>query len=79
MAASEDEFILETLLNGCFSQWQLQIFIYFRNSYTYFTFLKFDVMLRRNEFLFFSNKSFGAKCKLHTELSLNFIPKQYFS
>ena len=76
MAASEDKFILEIFLNGCFSQWQLQIFIYFRNSYTYFT---FNVMLRRNEFLFFSNKSFGAKCKLHTELSLNFIPKQYFS
>ena len=38
MAASEDEFILETFLHGCFSK-QLQTYIRFRNSYTYFTFL----------------------------------------
>ena len=34
-------------------------------------------MLKRNEFLFFFSKGFGAKCK-PTELALNFIQKQYF-
>ena len=31
-----------------------------------------DVMLKRNEFLYFLSEGFGEKCK-HTELVLNFI------
>ena len=40
----------------------------------------FDVMLKKNEFLwfFFLSKGFGEKCK-HTELALNFVKKQNFS
>ena len=63
MAASEGEFILETFLHGI---------IYFYISY-------FDVMLKRNEFLWlFLSKGFAEKWK-HTELALNFFQKQYFS
>ena len=41
-AASEDEFIFETFLHGCFSKAAVNMYsrnLYFRNSYTYFTFL----------------------------------------
>ena len=40
----------------------------------------FDVVLKRNEFLwiFFLSKGFDEKCK-ETELAWNFIQKQYFS
>ena len=59
IAASEDEFIwkhLETFLHGCFSKAAANI-----NS--------FEVMLKRNKFLwFFLSKGFGEKCK-HTELA----------
>ena len=41
MAASEDEFVLETFLHGCFSKAAANIISYF------------DVMLKRDEFLFF--------------------------
>ena len=78
MAASEDEFILEIFLHGCFSK-QLQTYIPFRNSYTYFTFLTLTSCERGTDFYdFFLGKSFGKKCK-HTELALNFVQKQNFS
>ena len=51
------------------SQKQLQIYIYFRNSYTYFTF---------QFFMFLLSKDFGKKRK-HAELALNYVCKQYFS
>ena len=61
MAASEDEFILETFLHGYFSK--VAANIYFRNSYTFYI-SYFDVMSKRNEFLwFFLSKGFGEKCK----------------
>ena len=59
---------LKSSPTSCFKKFLLVFYI----SY-------FDVMLKRNEFLwFFFSKGFGAKCK-HTELALNFIQKQYFS
>ena len=77
MAASEDNFILE-FLNGCFSKTAAK-YIYLRNSRLHIFYISyFDVMLKRNEFLWiFLSNGFGEKCKL-TELDLNFIQKQYF-
>ena len=60
------------------SQRQLQTYIHFRHSSKYYI-SYFDVMLKRNEFLwFFWSKDIGLKCK-HTELALNFVQKQYLS
>ena len=68
MAASQDNFILEIFLNGCFSKTAANTFYI---SYC-------DVMLKRNEFLcFFLDKDFRERCK-HTELALYFIQQQYF-
>ena len=75
MAASEAEFILETFLYGCFSK-QLQTYIRFRNSYTYF--LLWSHVKEERIFMIFLSKSFGKKCK-NTELALNFVQKQNFS
>ena len=73
MAASEDNFIWETFLNGCFSK-----YIYFKNSRLHqFCISYFDVTLKRNEFLrIFLSKGFDEKCK-QTELALNFIQKHF--
>ena len=50
MAASEDNFILE-FLNGCFSKTAAK-YIYVRNSRLHIFYISyFDVMLKRNEFL----------------------------
>ena len=50
MAASEDNFILE-FLNGCFSKTAAKYF-YLRNSRLHIFYIPyFDVMLKRNEFL----------------------------
>ena len=80
MAASEDTFILEIFLSGCFSKTAAN-YIYLRNSRLHIFYISyFDVMLKRNEYswiLFLSN-GFDEKCKLK-ELDLNFIQKQYFS
>ena len=51
------------------------------NSYLQIFYISnYDVMLKRNKFLWilFLSKSFGEKFK-HTELALHFIQKQYFS
>ena len=78
MAASEDEFILETFLHGCFSKAAAD-YVRFRNSCTYFTFLTLTSCYRGTDFYdYFLSKSFGKKCK-HTELQLNFVQKQNFS
>ena len=69
MAASEDNFILEIFLNGCFSKTAAK-YIYFKNSRLHIFYISyFDVMLKRNEFLwiFFLSKDFDEKCR-QTEL-----------
>ena len=78
MAASEDNFISQIFLNGCFSRSAAKMFI--RNSsYTYFTFLTMTSCKRGRSFYgFFLGKGFDGKSK-HTELALYFIQKQYFS
>ena len=79
MGASEGNFILEILLKGCFSKTAAE-YIYFKNSrlqmfYIYY----FDIMWKRDKFLWdFLSKGFDEKCK-QTELALDFIQKQYFS
>ena len=79
MAASEDNFILEIILNGCFSKTAAK-YIYFKNSFKTHIYISYvDVMLKRNEFLWiFLRKGFDEKCK-QRELALYFIQKQYFS
>ena len=79
MAASEDNFILEIFLNGCFSKTAAK-YIHFKNSRLHVFYISyFDVMLKRNEVLWiFISKGFDEKCK-QTELALNLIQKQYFS
>ena len=79
MAASQDNFILGIFLNGCFSKTAAK-YIYFKNSRLHIFYISFfDVMLKRNEFLWiFLSKGFDERCK-QTELALNFIQKQYFS
>ena len=79
MAASEDSFILEIFLNGCFSKTAAK-YIYFKISkLNIFYISDFDVMLKRDEFSrIFLSKGFDEKYK-ETELALNFIEKQYFS
>ena len=79
MAASEDNFILGIFLNGCFSK-KAAKYIYFKNSrFHIFCISYFDVMLKRDEFLWiFLTKGFNEKCK-QTKLALDFIQKQYFS
>ena len=72
MAASEDNFILEIFLNGCFPKTAAK-YIYFKNSRLHIFYVY--LMLKRNEFLWiFLSKGFKQ-----TELALNFIQKQYFS
>ena len=80
MAASEDSFILEIFLNGCFSKTAAK-YIYFKISKLHIFYISyFGVMLKRDKPLqiFFLNKGFDEKYK-ETELALNFIQKQYFS
>ena len=79
MAASEDNCLLGIFLNGCFSK-TAKKYIYFKNSRLHIVYISFfDVMLKRNEFLWiFLSKGFDERCK-QTELALNFIQKQYFS
>ena len=79
MAASEDNFILEIFLNGCFSKTAAK-YIYFKISkLNIFYISDFDVMLKRDEFSrTFLSKGFDEKYK-ETELALNFIQKQCFS
>ena len=64
MAASEDNFILEIFLNGCFSKTAAK-YIYFKNSRLHIFYISyFDVMLKRNEFFWiFLSKGFDEKCK----------------
>ena len=51
MAASEDNFILEIFLNGCFSKTAAK-YIYFKISRLHIFYLSyFDVKLKRDEFL----------------------------
>ena len=72
MAASEDEFILETFLHGCFSKVILEIL-------THFTFLLWRHVKEEQIFMiFFVSEGLGEKCN-HTELALNFVQKQNFS
>ena len=52
MAASEDDFILETFLHGCFSKAAAD-YIRFRNSYTYFTFLTWRHVKEERIFMIF--------------------------
>ena len=66
VAASGEEFILETFLHGCFSGAAEKLSC-------------FDAILKRNEFLwFFLSKGFREEYK-HTELASHFVQKQYFS
>ena len=77
MAASEDSFILEIFLNGCFSKTAAK-YIYFKISKLHIFYISyFDVMLKRDEFLqiFFLSKDFDGKYK-ETELALHSIQKQ---
>ena len=60
------------------SQKQLQTYIRFRNSYTYFTFLTLTPVKEERIFMIFSSKGFSEEYK-HTELALNFVQKQNFS
>ena len=77
MAASEDEFILETFLHGCFSKAAADIFVLEILTHIYIS--CFDVMLKKNGFYgFFKVKVFGEKYK-YTELAPNFVQKQNFS
>ena len=77
MAASEDNFILEIFLTGCFSKTAAE-YIYFKISKLHIFYIScFDVMLKRDEFLrifFFLSKGLDEKNK-ETELALNFIQK----
>ena len=51
MAASEDNFILEIFLNGCFSKTAAK-YIHFKNYRLHVFYISyFDVMLKRNEVL----------------------------
>ena len=70
MAASEDDFILEIFLNGCFPKAAVKIYSYQEFLHIFYI-SYFDIG-------FFLRKGFGKKCK-HTELALNFVQKQYFS
>ena len=76
MAASEDNFILEIFLNGCFSKTAAK-YIYFKISKLHIFYISyFDVMLKRDKFLrIFLSKGFDEKYK-ETELALNFIQNQ---
>ena len=75
MAASDDNFISETFLNGCFSKTAAKIIL----RYTVLHFFTVTSCLRgMNFYQFLSGKDFPEKCK-HSELALNFIQKQYFS
>ena len=64
MAASEDNFILEIFLNGCFSKTAAK-YIYFKNSRLHIFYISyFDVMLKRKEFSWiFLSLDFNEKCK----------------
>ena len=79
MAASEDNFILEIFLKGCFSKTAAKD-IYFKNSRLHMFYISyFDIMLKRNEVLWiFLSKVFNEKCK-QTKFASNYIQKQYFS
>ena len=78
MAASEDEFLMETFLHGCFSKPAADLYSFYKFLHIFYISC-FDVMLKRNGFLrFFLSKCFGEKGK-HTELALNFVIKQNFS
>ena len=63
MATSEDQFILETFLHGCFSKAAANIYSLLKFLHIFYI-SYFDVMLKR--------KGFGEKCK-HTEVALNFV------
>ena len=67
MAASEDEFILETFLHGCFSK-----------AAHIIHFLLWRHVKEEQILWFFLSKGFGEKHE-HTELALYFVQKQYFS
>ena len=79
MVACEDNFILEIFLNGCSSKTAAK-YIYFKNSRLHVFYISyFDVMLKRDKFLWiFLSRDFDEKCK-QTELTLDFLQKQYFS
>ena len=50
MAASEDEFILETFLHGCFSKAAADAYSFSKFLHIFYI-SYFDVMLKRNKFL----------------------------
>ena len=70
MAASEDNLILEIFLNNCFSNTAAK-YIYFKNSRLHIFYISyFDIMLKRNKFLWtFLSTGFNEKCK-QRELAL---------
>ena len=59
------------------SQRQMQTYIHFRNSYTFYISYP-DVIKGDRIFVTFLSNGFGEKCK-HTELASNFVQKQYFN
>ena len=59
MAASEDEFILETFLHGCFSKAAADIFVLEILTHIYISY--FDVMLKKNRFYDFFKVEVLAK------------------
>ena len=75
-----DEMTLKLYFMKCSERKIPQCILPFRNSRLYiFYFSYFDIMLKRNEFLWiFLSNGFDEKCKL-TEIALSFIQKQYFS
>ena len=57
--ASEDEFILETFLHGCFSKAAADIFVLEILTHIYISY--FDVMLKKNGFYVFFKVNVSAK------------------
>ena len=74
MAASEDNFILEIILNGCFSKTAAK-YNYFKNSRLHIFYISLLWRHVKEEWSFmelFLSKGFDEKCK-QTKLALNFI------
>ena len=78
MAASEDNFTLKIFLNGCFSKTAAK-YIYFKNSRLHIFYISyFDVMLKRNKFLWIFFK-FRFRQKVYAKrISFKFHSKTVF-
>ena len=80
LTASGDNCIFKIFLNGCFSKTAAKIYLFYK---FYVIHVLYFWLWRhfKEERIFmniFLSEGFGEKCK-HTEVTLNFIQKQYFS